>query len=436
MKKLGLKAVFLSMILSFSWVLSLPAQAEYRYQLTPSISVGEVYDDNIDLSRDNKKSDYITGATPGIDFHILSRKTSLRIKYAPTFVRYARESGNNTTRHSANLDLSRQLSRHWSLDLSDTFLRSEDPLEDVLDLAGVRTTRNIYKNNDATAGFRYQFGPENVLSFGYRHGLRENSQPDLDDWTTQEFFSHVDYWPDVKNGLSIHYAYTRGDFSRDDLSNAGEDYTGFTTGLSYHYRFSPHTRCDVRYEFTKRDFEIPLDRAGEGPDESYNAHNMTVGMEHAFSRHFTAALRGGYYLQKRETAGDEGGPLYEVSLNRTFRHGSLTFGGDGGWHESYIDDSRRGFIRYNGVRARLAYQFLKELRGHAEGAYQVNRDSLSMEWKTYRGSSGLQWSFMRWYALSLDYTYARRSGDDHTQDYTDNRVMLRLTFQRPYIWRD
>jgi len=68
------------------------AFAQYHYELTPSISVGEVYDDNIYLEFTDPTSDYITEVSPGLNLNILSPKMQFEVEYIPTFVWY-REIG-------------------------------------------------------------------------------------------------------------------------------------------------------------------------------------------------------------------------------------------------------------------------------------------------------------------------------------------------------
>lgn len=41
------------------------AYAQYHVELTPNLTIGETYDDNIYLDPNHKKSDYITTASPG-----------------------------------------------------------------------------------------------------------------------------------------------------------------------------------------------------------------------------------------------------------------------------------------------------------------------------------------------------------------------------------
>ena len=65
-----------------------PAYSQTRFEVTPTITVSETYDDNIFLTKTNKVSDYITVVTPGISMNLLQEHTSLQLRYAPSFYRY------------------------------------------------------------------------------------------------------------------------------------------------------------------------------------------------------------------------------------------------------------------------------------------------------------------------------------------------------------
>jgi hypothetical protein len=54
-----------------------PARGQDHLNLTPSISVSETYDDNIDLTPTNKNSDFITTIMPSLTVAYLKEKTKL-----------------------------------------------------------------------------------------------------------------------------------------------------------------------------------------------------------------------------------------------------------------------------------------------------------------------------------------------------------------------
>ncbi len=69
-----------------------PSQAE-DWKITPAISVGEMYSDNINLANSGQKfSDYVTTITPGISVHSTGGRVSSNISYSLQNVYYANRS--------------------------------------------------------------------------------------------------------------------------------------------------------------------------------------------------------------------------------------------------------------------------------------------------------------------------------------------------------
>jgi len=428
MKNASIRAIRLvSLFLMLAFLLSpRPSFSQTHIELTPSISVGEVYDDNIDLDADNERSDYITTVSPGIELHVLSEQTDFGLSYAPTFVWYADYDDNNTTRHSGAVTLLHDLSQNWRFELSDTYIKSEEPLEETEGITGVRRTRNTYQRNIGDIGLRYSFGPENVLNFGYRHSWLDNDDITLDDSTTQNPYVALTHWFNVQNGLEFTYDYTKADFSRDDDSVPDDDYDGHAPGIRYLRRFSPHSVGFIGYTYTTRDFD--------GVTEDYDVHDGSVGIEHSFSPDLSLTADVGYFIRKNEFSDDDDGPTFHASLVKSFERGSMTFGGDGGWEETYGDAEDRGVTKFWSGMTRVEYRFLESLNSYIGGSYRWDEDDTDRVSKTWRGNCGLIWDFHRWFSLSLDYTYADRDDDIDTDDYAVNRVMLTLTGSRLFRW--
>jgi hypothetical protein len=402
------------------------AFAKYHFDFTPSISVSEVYDDNIYLNSTNEKSDYITTVTPGFSLNVLSENNHLELSYAPGFVWYDKEDQNDTVRHSATLNFGQDLTQHLKFDLTDRYIKSEDPLEDTEDIEGIRNTRNTYQRNTALISLRYLFGPENSLTVDYRHSILENKDKALDDGITQVPSAKMIYWFNVKNGIELNYGFTKADFWRDDNSIAGDDYDGNSAGITYIYRFTPHTRGSIGYDFESRDFD--------GFSEDYDVHTGSIGLDHEFSPDLSLVVEGGYFIQKNDRSDDENGYTYNASLVKRFERGSVTVGGRGGWDENYLDAERRGFSRYWSVNTNADYQILEALNGYVGGSYRTDKEANNEKRETWRGNCGIRWDFLRWFSLSLDYSHAERDGDENTNGYQDNRVMLILNASKLYRW--
>ena len=442
-------------------VLFLPAQVTadtYRIKVTPGLSIEESYDDNIYLDKTDKESDFITMISPRFSLDTQFEKKHLEISYFPTIVRYKEEDGNNTVRHSGTLTYGQDISQHLRLDLTDTYLRSEDPLEETEGVETVRRTRRTYQRNNGRGSLRYLFGPENELIAGYAHSMQKNEEERIDGGETHNPFANLTYWFNEKNGMGLDYQYTKAEFWREHDLEGEDDHTGHSAGVSYNYRFNMHTTGTVRYDFTNRQFEEP--------SEDYRVHEGSVGFEQAISPDLSLSLRTGYFIQEMERSEGTSGPIFDAALVKKLEQGSFTIGGQAGWDEAYLDVERRGFSRYWTLDSRLQYQLLEYVNSYVGGSYRRDKDEDGKEWEiwtgncglawtllrdvslsldytyseskeeytTWRGGCGLRWAFLRWFSLSANYTFAERDDEDDESDYNVNRVMLVLTGNRLFEW--
>ena len=204
------------------------------------------------------------------------------------------------------------------------------------------------------------------------------------------------------------------------------DYTGNNAGTRYTFQFAPQTSAFFVYSFANRDFD------GSTPD--YKVNQAVLGFDHAFSPNTSLLLSGGYYVQNNDLFGDIDGYPYDVRLTTRSQYVTFSIGGRGGWSENFLDAQRFGFTRYTTADARLDYQAAERLNFYAGGYWRLDRDNLNFEWTTNSGNVGLTWSFLQYFSLSLDYRYVARRSDIPADEYTGNRVMLRLNVGKLYRW--
>lgn len=396
--------------------------AQDQIEFTPSISVSETYDDNVFLSERNERSDYITAVTPSLTLNVLTDKTKLGMNYRPTFVWYSDFSENNTTRHQGTVSWDQQLTQYLSLNLTDTYLRSEDPLEDPEDVDAERRTRNEYWTNRGRASVGFAFGPENRLDVGYARNDRENTDPTLNDIKTHAPFMSLTYWFDVKNGMRLNYTYRDATYSLDD------DFTGHEPRVQYFRRFSPQSVGFLEYRYTTRDFD--------GRTEDFVVHSGSVGLNHAFSPEYSIRASAGYFMRVYEVSENTYGPTFDLFLTKAFAKGSITIGGEGGWEDVYLrrGTDTRAFRKYYGASAQGTFRILERLSLVAGASYRWSKDDQNIEIKNLRGNCGLRWSFMRYASLALQYYYADRNDDILRDSYTSNRVMLTLNVSKAFKW--
>lgn len=425
MKKI-LKCTMLSLFFLPFCLSPITSLAEYRKEFTPRITVGQEFDDNIYLENEDEESDYMVTASPGFNLKITSLNSFLSLDYSPTWVWYHDYDENDTVRHAGRLDFSEYMTKHLRFRLSDTYIQSEEPLETAEQVEGIRDTRNTYKRNSGSVNIDYQFGSKNSISVGYAHSLLENEDITLDDGRIQNPSLTASYWFNTMNSIELSYDFTDAAFSRDDRTNAEDDYTGNAAGITYTHLFNPHISTSMSYTFTNRNFD--------GLTEDYSVHEGSLGFGYEVSKDLSIALEGGVFNQVNEESDDELGYNYDVSLVNDFRRGSFKIGGGGGWDEYYLEAERRGFVQFWSAYTGIEYTLMKYLRVHADASYRNNKYKDDRRWRIFRGGCGLSLDFLRWFSLSLDYKYAQQDDDVDLEDFKDNRIILSLTGKRLFRW--
>jgi hypothetical protein len=391
--------------------------------------VSETYDDNIFLTKTNEVSDYITVVTPGISMNLLQEHTSLQLRYAPSFYRYADRDDQNNTSHSAGLAFGQDLVKGLRFTLTDTYLQSSDPLEDPQNVQGLRRTRNEYWTNLTDASLGYVFGAESRVNVGYRYNYYKNDQIDLDDSKIQSPYANLTHWFDVRNGAEITYAYTDAEYTRDDNLPADSDYTSNAAGIRYLRRFTPSSTGYIGYNYSTFDYERLL-------PQDFDVHDGFVGLDHSFSTEYTLSARVGYFIRVNDITDNEDGPTYAASLTRNFSRGSITVGGNGGW--SYEDLQQgaaltSGFSEYYGGYVNGRYEIFERVNIYAGLSYR--HDKYTFNRADYiRGNCGVRWDFLRYFFAALDYSYVDRSEDLGFDEYTGNRIMLTVGASKLFQW--
>jgi hypothetical protein len=408
--------------------------AQNRFELTPSISVNETYDDNINLTKDNKVDDFITVVSPGIALALVREHTNLQLSYTAGIVRYADQDENDTIRHSANLSFGQDLAQHLRFKLTDAYLRSDDPLQDPQDVQGLRQTRSKYWTNTTQTGLDYIFGVENQVNVGYGYNYIKNDESTIEDSKVQTPSASLTYWFDVRNGTELTYRYTDARFSRDNnILTAGNlgDYTSHDPGIRYIRRFTPNSRAYVGYNYTHFDYSDLL-------GQDFVVHQGMIGLDHSFSPEYSVAASAGYFHRVNETTDNDDGPTFTASVTRKFARGSITAGGNGGWIyenlQQVTGSTTSGFSQYYGAYIKGTYQVLEPVSVYAGGSYRHDKYTLDKS-DFLTGNAGLRWTFLRWFGLSVDYTYTQRNTDTSPGgEYKDNRVALILTASKLFLW--
>ncbi len=134
-----------------------------EWQISPSLSVGEAYNDNINLSTNGTKklSDFITTVSPDLRVTGVGQRLQLNFEYSPELLLYMRGNGSNGVQQTllgvGNLEA-----------IQDTlFLNAKASVsEQFLNTAGSVSTSTLTNSNNLQTVQTYQVGPDFRHHFG------------------------------------------------------------------------------------------------------------------------------------------------------------------------------------------------------------------------------------------------------------------------------
>ncbi len=403
--------------------------AAMRKTLTPRISIEEQYDDNIDLEPEDEDSDWITLVSPGIGLALEGTGTTMNLDYEAGFSFYRDDSSRDSIRHRGQAGWDQDLSQHLRFHLSDTFLRSEDPIvwtEGVIE--DIDLERRIYYRNTGEASLSYDFGAEDQITAGYRNRYLHDTSVWDQDSVGHEGFLNLDTWFTPQFGIGMTSRYTRGHFKQWD------DFDQYGAGLTVNYRWQRLRRVYARYDFLYHDFEEP-----DADDETndFRVHQGALGVSLALGSNTDLNLEGGHFLQDYLNGNQAEGPIFSGSLSTRMKRTSLHLEGSAGWNQDYYSSENLGSYEYRQVLGTADYLLTESLRIFGSASYywehflETAYDRTDEVW---HAAGGLSFSFWRWLTLALEGSHMQRDSDESTMEFEDNRVMLRLTGAYPYVF--
>ncbi len=159
---------------------------------TPSLTIGESYDDNVFLSSTNRQSDFVTALTPGLRLEIKDYPWYVSLAGSARGELYATQSELNNfgDNASGNMSVEFRPTPLLTVSLTDTLARSLNP-SDVNPAAGLPISgRSVSTNNTVTPAMTYQINPVTLLGLQYSlTSFRSDSPGALDSDTQVAEFS-------------------------------------------------------------------------------------------------------------------------------------------------------------------------------------------------------------------------------------------------------
>ena len=409
-----------------SLLLIAPMTFALQVNLTPGISVGETYTDNLFLTENDPKDEFITTIAPSARLELLGKLSGAELFYEPSYAYYQEFDERNTWRHNASLNGWSQITRNNRIEIRDNLTITDDPLSEA-DIARLRTQdptipidptirrgRNQYTRNYAAANYRYQFGRNDSFRLGYRHRLLDNEDPAIEDSSAHTPSAGLTYWFLPRWGLDLDLSYTRGEYDVSD------DITQSYGTMRLIRKFSPNLDGYVRYSHSIIDYD--------GAREDAKIYNPSLGMDYRIQEDISLTAELGYFFNDFDRREDQDGVTGNLLLVKRFKRGSLNLALLGGYdYQVFATTQENGFEKFFESSLSGTYRFTRYLAGSVSGTYRYDDYIIQgYENDQYRGTVGLTATPLRWMNVSLNYAY-RMLDSTGLENYDENRVYLRIS---------
>jgi hypothetical protein len=413
-----------------------------RFQ--PYITAQEEYTDNLYLTSKNKKSDFFTSIVPGLRFSTLPRSettgefrpasSSIDTKYGVDLdfnvplVYYGKESQNNYVGLAGTLNAWYSFDPRLTFRVRNYSIRSEEPREQDYSatalpgqflLSTERGTRPIYFRNVFSPSFAYRFGRDDLFSIYYENNIYRNQSSLFEDSAENFINPKLTYWFNIRNGVSLGYGFTLGDFQ------SSPDLLGHMAMVRYTYRFDPKMSIFSEYTQLWRDFDFP--------SVDYLVYKPSIGIERAFSQTLSGRAQFGYFWENPEKSSTTSGFSYDISLTQRAERTTYTASLQGGYTEDYFTAQNLGFTEHHRAMGTITHRFLQRMSVGLFGSY---------EWAKYPGSviedkkakdqiwavgGDASYQILRWLTVSLDTSYRENHSNISERDYSEYRGMFKVT---------
>jgi len=400
----------------------------------PYITAQEEYSNNIFLSQNSTKiDDWITTVSPGLRFSTLRAGTyGIDLDVVGAYTYYAKNHGFNYWSPSGRLNAWYAVTPKLTFRVRDYLVRSDaaretqyenqynaegqyigDTQPDQYLLSTERGVHAVYLRNVVEPSVEYRFGRENLASLLFRNNIYRNKNALFEDSTENTINPLLNYWLDIRNGITLEYLLTFGHFQVSD------DLVGHQARGRYTYRFDPKLSLFGEYTFIRDDFERP--------SVDYDVHNPSMGIDYKFSPTLTGTLQGGYFWQLSADDSRSRGPFFHVGLVQTAQKTSYALFVDGGYSRDYFTAENLGFEKYYRGYATINHQLTQKMGVRVTGS--IERPKYSDGRKDWISDARVSASYVlfRWLTVALEGGHREARSNVDGLDYSEYSGIFRIT---------
>ena len=432
-----------------------PEAFSLQYTFHPRVSASQEYTDNVFLSSDNEKDDYITIASVGFTAAAFGKTGGLEVSYDPAYTKYYDFDENDTWRHDAKLHGWSDLGKRTRFDVWDAFLRTEDPLEeeDILAIRDgdviqegdttIRQSRRTYYRNTARARLNHQFGKDDSFYIGFLYGLLRNNDSQEEDNDQYKPSAGLNYWFGPKFGIQTNATYTRGEFDQDSdfVGDPTDDFNNYAGSARFIFRTKTRVSIFTQYNHVYRDYDGDI-----GDNNDYMVYAPSAGFTYVVEKGLNLRLGAGYFYQDVDNDEDEQGVFGNGQIDKTWttRRSSLSLAALTGLDQNDFGAENVGLERFAALQGSANYEFTRFISGDLNGRYRYSdvvgtadqdaNDDTGSNVHQFNAGAGLNFLPLKWMKIRLGYNFRKVNSDDNADEYDEHSGLLKITLtpDKPY----
>lgn len=452
MKKIKTVGIILAVI-SLPLMSSLAHAAQYTF--IPRLNVDSYYTDNLFSAPDNTESDIVTTVIPGFTAGVAGQTAGLDIRFDPGYTIYKDNTDLNYWRVNAGLNGFVDITRDTTLSVRNTYYLTKDPNSETIinDVRAnepgvsidptVRQGRDKYWRNSFSARADHQLGLDKSIFAEYRNQiLRNDNTAQYEDSDVNTGIAGLTYFFGPKWGTQIEGTYSERTFDQTS------EYIGIPSSDSEIWggrirlirRFSRVT--DGFFEYKYGDVSYSGGRISTVPgagqptivlNEDYTVHDARVGVNYAIENDILLTANIGWAVKVNDVTDNQNGGVGELTLRKTLDRGGVRFEAGAGYDLGTFNATAQnyGVTRFYRVGVTGDYELYRRLYGDAFGAYRNDKyiDTIpERQEDSYLAGVGITWQPFRWGSMRLGYSYRQVKSDIDANEYTENRILLNLSF--------
>jgi hypothetical protein len=400
----------------------------------PYITAQEEYSTNIFLSPNRDKiDDWITTVTAGLKFtDVRAGRYGIDLDVNGGYTYYADHNNFNFWNLAGRLDTWYAVTPRLTFRVRDHLVRSDAAREEQYEnlyneenqyigdtqpdqylLSTQRGVHAVYLRNVVEPSVEYRFGSENLASLLYRYNVYRNKNPQFEDSTENTINPLLNYWFDVRNGITLEYLITFGHFQVSD------DLVGHEARGRYTHRLDPKLSFFGEYTFIREDFK--------GDTVDYDVHRPSLGMEYKFSPTLTGTAQGGYFWQLAEDDSTTRGPFCLVSLVQTTQKTSYALIGEAGYTRDYFSSENLGFAKYYRVYGTINHKLTPRMDVRLTGSMERPwYDDGRKDW-IWDGRVSVSYTLFRWLSVALEGRHREAHSNVDGEGYSEYAGIFSIT---------